>query len=59
MIAWENPRSRRPTPRPNVREAGEPRYGFVIPYTLIADDFYVLRVYRSKLRPLDYSELKM
>jgi plasmid stabilization system protein ParE len=58
-IASENPRSGRPTPRPDVREAVEPRYGFVIPYTLIADDFYVLRVYRSMRRPLDYSELKI
>ena len=59
VIASENPRSGRPTPRPDVREAVEPRYGFVIPYTLIADDFYVLRVYRSMRRPLDYSELKI
>jgi plasmid stabilization system protein ParE len=59
VIASENPRSDRPTPRPDVREAVEPRYGFVIPYTLIAADFYVLRVYRSMRRPLDYSELKI
>ena len=59
VIASENPRSGRPTPRPDVREAVEPRYGFVIPYTLIADDFYVLRIYRSMRRPLDYSELKI
>jgi toxin ParE1/3/4 len=39
MIASENPRSGRPKPRPNVREAVEPRYGFVIPYMFIADDF--------------------
>jgi toxin ParE1/3/4 len=58
-IASENPRSGRPTPRPDAREAVEPRYGFVIPYTLIADDFYVLRVYRSMRRPLDYSELEI
>ena len=57
--ASENPRSGRPTPRPDVREVVEPRYGFVIPYTVIADDFYVLRVYRSMRRPLDYSELKI
>jgi toxin ParE1/3/4 len=59
MVASEHPRSGRPTPRPDVREAVEPRYGFVIPYTLIADAFYVLRVYRSMRRPLDYSELKI
>ena len=59
MTASENPRSGRPTPRRDVREAVEPRFGFVIPYTLIADDFYVLRVYRSMRRPLDYSELKI
>jgi toxin ParE1/3/4 len=59
VIASENPRGGRPTPRPDVREAVEPRYGFVIPYTVIADDFYVLRVYRSMRRPLDYSELKI
>jgi toxin ParE1/3/4 len=58
-IASENPRSGRPTPRREVREAVEPHYGFVIPYKLIADDFYVLRVYRSMRRPLDYSELKI
>ena len=28
-IASENPRSGRPIPRPDVREAVEPRYGFV------------------------------
>jgi toxin ParE1/3/4 len=56
--ASETPRSGRPTPRSDVREAVEPRCGFVIPDTVIAEDFYVLRVYRSTRRPLDYLELK-
>ena len=59
MIASEHPRSGRPTPRPDVREAVEPRYGFAIPLYAHCGHFYVLRVYRSMRRQLDYSELKI
>jgi plasmid stabilization system protein ParE len=57
--ASENPRIGRPTPRAGVRQAVEPRYGFVIPYTLIAGDFHVLRVYKTRRKPLAYFELKI
>ncbi|NJM31004.1 MAG: type II toxin-antitoxin system RelE/ParE family toxin [Rhizobiales bacterium] len=53
----DQPNSGRPTPREGIREAIEEKYGFVIPYTIIGKTLYVLRVYRSTRRPLDYDGL--
>jgi toxin ParE1/3/4 len=43
----------------DVREAVEPRYGFIIPYCVRGDALYVLRVYRARRQPLDYDELDL
>lgn len=54
----ENPNIGRPTPKSDVREAIETKYGFLIPYWVKDDRLYVLRIYRSKRKPLDYELLK-
>ncbi len=53
-----NPGIGRPTPRDDVREAVEAKYGFLIPYQARDSRLFVLRVYRSKRKPLDYEALK-
>jgi toxin ParE1/3/4 len=53
----DNPRIGRPTPREGIREVIETRYGFLIPYTVRADVLFVLRIYRSTRKPLDYDLL--
>ncbi len=53
----ENPNIGRPTPRDDVREAIETKYGFLIPYLVKDNRLYVLRIYRSKRKPLDYDLL--
>ena len=58
-LVTDNPGIGRPTPRKDVREAIEPRYGVVIPYVLKADTLFVLRIYRSKRRPLDYPAMRL
>ncbi len=55
----DNPGIGRLTPRDDVREAVEARYGFLIPYYLRGSRLYVLRVYRSNRKPLEYETLKV
>ena len=57
-LAAENPNIGRPTPKSDVHEAIETKYGFLIPYWVKDDRLYVLRIYRSKRKPLDYELLK-
>jgi toxin ParE1/3/4 len=54
-----NPRIGRPTPREDVRELVESKYGFVIPYYLKGGTLYVLRVYNARRKPLDYDALTL
>ena len=61
-----HPEVGRPVPRENVRELVEPRYGFPIPYAIIEIPYaiidgtiFILRVYRSKRKPLDYESLAL
>jgi plasmid stabilization system protein ParE len=58
-LVSENPNIGRPTLRENIREAIETKYGFLIPYWVKDNRLYVLRVYRSKRKPLDYETLKI
>lgn len=51
------PASGRLSPRQDVREAIEPKYGFLIPYMVLGDKLHVLRVYRAKRQPLRYEFL--
>jgi plasmid stabilization system protein ParE len=51
----EQPESGRPTERSNIREAIEPRYGFILPYTLRGEVIWVLRVYNARRHPLIWS----
>ena len=53
----DNPGLGRPTPREDIREAVEPKYGFLIPYLVRRESLFVLRVYRSARKPLDYAKL--
>jgi toxin ParE1/3/4 len=57
LLVAEYPASGRPSPRDDVREAIEPKYGFLIPYVVKGDTLHVLRVYRGVRRPLDYQLL--
>ncbi len=52
-----NPRIGRPTPRADVRELVESRYGFLIPYYVKNNVFYILRIYSARRKPLDYDTL--
>lgn len=54
-----NPRIGRPTPRDDVRELVDPKYGFVIPYYVKGEDFFVLRIYQARRIPLDFEELSL
>ncbi len=53
------PKIGRPTPRAEVREVIETRYGFVIPYYFKGGNLYILRVYRTARKPLDYAAIKL
>ncbi len=57
QLTAEYPGSGRPSLRDDVREAIEPRYGFLIPYMVIRDTLHVLRIYRGMRKPLDYDLL--
>lgn len=57
LATLEQPSSGRPSPQPGIREAVEPRYGFVIPYAVRGENLIVLRIYRSSRKPLDYEAL--
>jgi plasmid stabilization system protein ParE len=47
----------RKTVREDIRELVEPRYGFIIPYTVIDDTIFILRVYSAKRYPLAPADL--
>ncbi|WP_407049459.1 type II toxin-antitoxin system RelE/ParE family toxin [Methyloraptor flagellatus] len=55
----DEPMSGRATPHPLVREVVEPRYGFVIPYTIRDEALYILRIYSTRRQPLDYDEIEL
>lgn len=52
----EQPQSGRRTEHPDIREAIEPRYGFIIPYTIRGDVLWVLRVYNGRRHPMIWTE---
>ena len=58
-IIPDNPRIGRMTLRDGVRELVEPKYGFLIPYVVKERKVFILRVYRSTRRPLDYDSLNL
>jgi len=47
----------RKTVREDIRELVEPRYGFIIPYTVINDTIFILRIYSAKRYPLAPADL--
>jgi len=47
----------RQTPRDDVRERISPKYRYKIPYYVRGDVLYVLRVYHSKRRPINYDTI--
>ena len=51
------PESGRATALAGVREVIEPKYGFVIPYTVRDETIWILRVYSSRRYPLNYNAL--
>jgi toxin ParE1/3/4 len=56
-LTAEYPASGRPSPRDDVREAVEPKYGFLIPYMVKGDVLHILRIYRGMRQPLNYQLL--
>ena len=58
-VGMANQRIGRPTPRDDVRELVDPKYGFIIPYFARGDVFFVLRVYQSRRSPLTYEDLSL
>jgi toxin ParE1/3/4 len=52
----DQPQSGRPTEHPDIRESVEPRYGFIIPYTVRGNVLWVLRVYNARRHPLIWSD---
>jgi toxin ParE1/3/4 len=54
-----NPRIGRPTPQDDVRELVDPKFGFVIPYYIKGENFFVLRVYQARRSPLAYEDLTL
>lgn len=56
-LTAEHPASGRPSPRADVREAIEPKYGFLIPYSVNGEVLHILRIYRGMRKPLDYQTL--
>jgi toxin ParE1/3/4 len=57
LLAAEYPASGRQSPRDDVREAIEVRYGFLNPYLVKGNTLFVLRIYRGVRKPLDYELL--
>jgi len=53
----DHPDAGRLTAMPDIRELVEPRYGFVIPYTLRRDVIWILRIYSARRYPLNLSEI--
>ena len=53
----DHPAIGRKTLREDIRELVEPRYGFIIPYTIIDDVVFILRIYSARRYPLDPSTL--
>ena len=52
----EQPQSGRATEHPAIREAVEPRYGFILPYTIRGDVLWVLRIYNGRRHPMIWTE---
>ena len=59
LLIAVHPRSGRPSPRAGVREAIEPRYGFLMPYWIGGKSIHILRIYRSQRAPLDYGKMRL
>jgi toxin ParE1/3/4 len=57
QAALRFPESGRHVSHDDIREAVEPRYGFLIPYVVRGDMLVVLRIYRSARMPLDYENI--
>jgi len=53
----DNISSGRPTPRDDVREKITTKYGFLVPYHVRGNILYILRIYRSMRKPLDYDKI--
>ncbi|MFN3506019.1 MAG: type II toxin-antitoxin system RelE/ParE family toxin [Allorhizobium sp.] len=52
----DQPLSGRPTEHPEIREAIEHRYGFIIPYVIRGNVLWVMRVYNARRHPLIWSD---
>ncbi len=53
----DHPAIGRKTLREDIRELVEPRYGFIIPYAVIEDTIFILRIYSAKRYPLAPADL--
>jgi toxin ParE1/3/4 len=52
----DHPNAGRGTSNADVRELVDPRYGFIIPYTIRDDTIWILRIYNARRYPLNYDE---
>src|ERR1700712_223179 len=50
----DHPSAGRRTSNPDIRELVEPRYGFIIPYTIRGDTIWILRIYNARRYPINY-----
>ncbi len=55
----DNPNIGRQTSLENVRELIETRYGFIIAYYIKSREVFVLRIYQTKRKPLEYGSIKL
>ncbi|WP_442792920.1 type II toxin-antitoxin system RelE/ParE family toxin [Rhizobium sp. SL86] len=54
----QHPDTGRATSRPDIREAVEPRYGFIIPYSVRNETLWIPRVYSARRYPLDFAGMR-
>lgn len=54
----QHPDGGRPTSHPDIREAIEPRYGFIIPYSVRNETLWILRIYSARRYPLDLASMR-
>ena len=53
----KNPSRGRATPHDDVWEKVVPKYGYIIPYYVRGNTVFILRIYSSRRKPLDYDSV--
>jgi plasmid stabilization system protein ParE len=55
----DNPNIGRQTSNKYIRELIEPKYGFITAYYIKNNTIFVLRIYQTKRKPLEYDSIKL